>query len=191
MGVFVRLSVVVVVVWLLCGWGGCCARWFVSTFPVEAASGWFGHCSLTHFSKQINVVPPYPVWLSYNWSALVMQNLSQTCFSFSKRLLWRDAGTRKKKKNMSTRVRKPKVLFQRHTWCSCVSSPFTLQTKAKLQMSTASDIEKYLSTAQIQNWMNSDLQRYKVSNERCQQQQQQQRLERPGCLLCKWSCSDF
>lgn len=28
-----------------------------------------------------------------------MQNLSQTCFSFSKRLLWRDAGTRKKKKH--------------------------------------------------------------------------------------------
>ncbi|KAM8752090.1 pleckstrin homology domain-containing family G member 7 [Acanthopagrus schlegelii] len=34
-------------------------------------------------------------------------------------------------------------------------------TKAKLQTGTASDVEKYLSTAQIQNWRNSDLQRYK------------------------------
>ena len=71
--------------------------WFVLMFPVEAASGWFGHCSLTHFSKQINVVPLIPFGSFYNWSTLEMQNLSQTCFSLSERLLCRDAGTTKKK----------------------------------------------------------------------------------------------
>ncbi|KAI3371451.1 hypothetical protein L3Q82_024048, partial [Scortum barcoo] len=34
-------------------------------------------------------------------------------------------------------------------------------TKGKSQIGTASDIEKYLSTSQIQDWRNSDLQRYK------------------------------
>ncbi|XP_035520238.1 pleckstrin homology domain-containing family G member 7 isoform X1 [Morone saxatilis] len=34
-------------------------------------------------------------------------------------------------------------------------------TKGKSQTGTASDIEKYLSTSQIQDWRNSDLQRYK------------------------------
>nr|XP_057930831.1 pleckstrin homology domain-containing family G member 7 [Doryrhamphus excisus] len=34
-------------------------------------------------------------------------------------------------------------------------------TKGKSQNSTVSDIEKYLSTAQIQNWRNYDLQKYK------------------------------
>uniref|UniRef100_UPI0037E76935 pleckstrin homology domain-containing family G member 7 n=1 Tax=Semicossyphus pulcher TaxID=241346 RepID=UPI0037E76935 len=34
-------------------------------------------------------------------------------------------------------------------------------TKGKTQMCTASDVEKYLSTSQIQDWRNSDLQRYK------------------------------
>ncbi|XP_041652022.1 pleckstrin homology domain-containing family G member 7 [Cheilinus undulatus] len=34
-------------------------------------------------------------------------------------------------------------------------------TKGKLQMCTASDVEKYLSTTQIQDWRNSDLQRFK------------------------------
>ncbi|KAK7912645.1 hypothetical protein WMY93_012856 [Mugilogobius chulae] len=34
-------------------------------------------------------------------------------------------------------------------------------TKGKLQIGTASDVEKYLSTAQIQDWRNADLQKYK------------------------------
>ncbi|CAJ1056976.1 pleckstrin homology domain-containing family G member 7 [Xyrichtys novacula] len=34
-------------------------------------------------------------------------------------------------------------------------------TKGKVQMCTASDVEKYLSTSQIQDWRNPDLQRYK------------------------------
>nr|XP_046250862.1 pleckstrin homology domain-containing family G member 7 [Scatophagus argus]XP_046250863.1 pleckstrin homology domain-containing family G member 7 [Scatophagus argus]XP_046250864.1 pleckstrin homology domain-containing family G member 7 [Scatophagus argus] len=34
-------------------------------------------------------------------------------------------------------------------------------TKGKSQTGTASDVEKYLSTSQIQDWRNSDLQRYK------------------------------
>ncbi|KAM7002712.1 pleckstrin homology domain-containing family G member 7 [Tautogolabrus adspersus] len=34
-------------------------------------------------------------------------------------------------------------------------------TKGKTQMCTASDVEKYLSTSQIQDWRNSDLQRFK------------------------------
>lgn len=39
---------------------------------------------------------------------------------------------------------------------------FHLQTKGKGQTSAASDIEKYLLKAQIQDWRNFDLQRYKV-----------------------------
>lgn len=39
-------------------------------------------------------------------------------------------------------------------------SPF--QTKGKPQTGTVLDIEKYLSTAQIQDWRNVDLQKYKV-----------------------------
>lgn len=34
-------------------------------------------------------------------------------------------------------------------------------TKGKLQIGTAADVEKYLSTAQIQDWRNSDFQKYK------------------------------
>ncbi|XP_072291776.1 pleckstrin homology domain-containing family G member 7, partial [Eucyclogobius newberryi] len=34
-------------------------------------------------------------------------------------------------------------------------------TKAKLQIGTASDVEKHLSTAQIQDWRNADFQKYK------------------------------
>lgn len=40
---------------------------------------------------------------------------------------------------------------------------FLAQTKGKLQISTASDVEKHLSTAQIQDWRNPDFQKYKVS----------------------------
>ncbi|TKS73285.1 Pleckstrin -like proteiny domain-containing family G member 7 [Collichthys lucidus] len=36
-----------------------------------------------------------------------------------------------------------------------------VQTKGKSQTGTATDVEKYLSTSQIQDWRNSDLQRYK------------------------------
>ncbi|XP_034032683.1 pleckstrin homology domain-containing family G member 7 [Thalassophryne amazonica] len=35
-------------------------------------------------------------------------------------------------------------------------------SKGKLQIGTASDIEKYLSTAQIEDWRNTDLQKYKA-----------------------------
>lgn len=34
--------------------------WFVLMCFVLALGIWFGHCSLTHFSKQINVVPLIP-----------------------------------------------------------------------------------------------------------------------------------
>ncbi|XP_044049865.1 pleckstrin homology domain-containing family G member 7 isoform X2 [Siniperca chuatsi] len=47
-------------------------------------------------------------------------------------------------------TKKPKWPFSRRS-----------TTKGKLQTGTASDIEKYLSASQIQDWRNSDLQRYK------------------------------
>lgn len=56
-------------------------------------------------------------------------------------------------------------------------SPFSVsflllfQTKVKSQIGTALDVEKYLSSSQIQDWRNSDLQRYKVRDEHCQQQE--------------------
>lgn len=51
--------------------------WFVLMCFVLAVGILFGHCSLTHFSKQINVVPLIPLGPFCNWSTLEMQNLSQ------------------------------------------------------------------------------------------------------------------
>ena len=48
-------------------------------------------------------------------------------------------------------------------------SAFSFQTKGKSQTTTVSDIEKYLSTAEIKNFRNTEFQKYKVRYERCLQ----------------------
>ena len=62
------------------------------------------------------------------------------------------------------------------------------QTKGKPQTGSASDIQKFLSKSQIQDWRNSDFQKYKVRN-------QHRAAKNQGCLLCKsccsWLCEDF
>lgn len=50
-------------------------------------------------------------------------------------------------------------------WFKTASCPFAFQTKGKLQIGTGADVEKYLSTAQIQDCGNADLQKLKVMSQ--------------------------
>lgn len=154
-GVPVGLDVVCVCDW--CQW---CGLWFVLMYFVTELVSWFGHCSLTHFSKQITVFPLIPFG-SHSFcrtrARLFNSLLKADRFIFALN-------------NQSWRENKELILCfpiksVSYHWVFVYLFFFLFQTKGKSQTGTVSDIEKYLSMVQIQDWRNAEFQKYKVSSE--------------------------